>query len=208
MEQQKRNKTFTAAILNIVSYSIYILFTAVLIITSISLLAGVATAGGADGAVVAGAAAGLMVGYFIRLALDIVCLVLSCKCIKISKMSVQDYAAKKGIIASCYIINIILVVFGLISTLMSGISLLSLIDVALWAMLIVAAVFFAIDLKKNQEKVNQEQAQIFAETASSTKSAEEKEVSSIDKLDELNKMKADGLISDEEFEKMKKDLMK
>ncbi len=213
MQPERRKKTFTAAVLNIVAYSIYIVFSAVLIfyITVLVMALLEASSSDADVAAVLGSIATLIGSYVINIILDIICLILSCKCIKISKMSVQDYASKKSIVSALFVMNIIVVCLGVIGTLSSGISWLSLIDLAIWAMLIVSTVFFAIDLKENQKQVQAEQAQVFESVASSTSTSapeEKKEENVEQKIEELNKMKADGLITDEEFEKLKQDLMK
>lgn len=213
MQPERRKKTFTAAVLNIVTYSIQIVFSAVLMFYIIVLVMALLEASNsdADAAAVLGSIVTLIGSYVINIILDIICLILSCKCIKISKMSVQDYASKKSIVSALFVMNIIVVCLGVIGTLASGISWLSLIDLAIWAMLIVSAVFFAIDLKENQKQVQAEQAQVFESVASSTSTSapeEKKEENVEQKIEELNKMKADGLITDEEFEKLKQDLMK
>lgn len=212
MNKQKRPLTLAGAILNIIGYSVNIVATgyaifATWLVLSIALDLG---ASGDESVTLMSTLIGTLIGYVIRIALSITSIVLSAKAIKISKMSIEDFETKKKTLWALYIINLVLVFYGLFSLGMSldTVTIYILIDAVIWILLGLAALFFALDLGKNKKAAD---AQKIATTQSAPVVEETKkdsEENTIEKLSELNKMKEDGLITEEEYNNMKSDLLK
>ena len=209
-----RSKTKVAGILNIVAYSLYTLTTIVMAYLSFVLIVGLggalSEATGSGNSVVTTAIVSIIIPYLIRLALNIVCLVLSIRSLKLVKMSPADYEANKKRANALFVLNIIVVAFALLSIIISGFNAYVIIDVILWALLITAAVLYKVDMKKNAQALAQEQVQA---TTVAPASAVEPTVkpaddNSIEKLEKLNKLRTEGLITEEEYAKMKADLLK
>ncbi|MBR2909588.1 MAG: SHOCT domain-containing protein [Clostridia bacterium] len=213
--EKKRALTFSAGIMNIVAYSIYVILTAYVGYIALITIALIADLGGADAELAATATAtitGLLVGCIFRLVLAIVSIVMSAKLIKISKASVQDYAKAKSKIISVIVINFIIVAYGFISYITSGLDasmlVVSIGEILMFVAMLVAAILLIVDIKNNKKLAEQEQAQIIASASAPATPAPTADDDKLDKLTKLNEMKANGLISDEEYEQMKADLLK
>ena len=213
--ERKRPITLSAGIVNIVAYAIYIIltgFVAYVALISLALINDLG-ASGAETAAATATIGGMLVACAIRLALAIVSIIMSAKLIKLSKASVQDYAAAKGKILSVAIINFIIVAYGLISYLTSGLDTSSLLisvgEILMFVAMLVVAILVIVDFKNNKKLADAEQAQIAAAASQPVEpAATATDDENLDKLAKLNEMKASGLISDEEYEQMKADLLK
>lgn len=213
--ERKRPITLSAGIVNIVAYAIYIILTGIVAYVALVSLAIINDLGASasETAVATATIGGMLVACAIRLALAIVSIIMSAKLIKLSKASVQDYAAAKGKILSVAIINFIIVAYGLISYLTSGLDtsslLISIGEILMFVAMLVVAILVIVDFKNNKKLADAEQAQIAAAASQPVEpAATATDDENLDKLAKLNEMKASGLISDEEYEQMKADLLK
>ncbi len=155
MERTKRSLTLTAAILNIISYSIYILFTILALYQDIAFLL-ISGNSGIEATLIKATIAFFVLIYGIRLALGISMLILSAKLIKISRLQPKEFLAKRTTMNACYVINIIIVTLGIIAYLNGNVALTTiglLIDVVLWTILVLASVLIAVDRSKAQKEL-------------------------------------------------------
>ena len=218
--EKRRSLSLSAGILNIIAYAIYILLTMFLgyvTFIAIALIIDLNATASVNIYSIIGSCV-------VRLILAIISIVMSAKIIKLSKASVQDYNAAKSKILSVIIINFIVVAYGLISYLISGISadllLISIGEILMFAIMLIVAILLIVDINKNKKLANQEQASIIAGSQTTVEPTIQPAIQpslpvepatpddKVEKLERLNELKANGLISQEEYEKLKADIIK
>ena len=218
--EKRRSLSLSAGILNIIAYAIYILLTMFLgyvTFIAIALIIDLNATASVNIYSIIGSCV-------VRLILAITSIIMSAKIIKLSKASVQDYNAAKSKILSVIIINFIVVAYGLISYLISGISadllLISIGEILMFAIMLIVAILLIVDINKNKKLANQEQASIIAGSQTTVEPTIQPAVQpslpvepaapddKVEKLERLNELKANGLISQEEYEKLKADIIK
>lgn len=182
----KRPMTLTSGILGIVSHSLILVFGIINMIFAFELMA-----------LASNEYAGLFVGAIIMvvyaLAVSIVGLVFSILTTKAWKKDTEVFKSKKGKI----ITSIVFAFLGIVAAfLVANI----IVAILVMFMLIATAVLAIVDLcleKKRAGKV---------EEVSTTAAPNASELE--DKIEKLNDMKAQGMISDEEYEELKKNYIK
>lgn len=156
-----------------------------------------------------------VITVIIPLAISIILVVYSIRTLKYSKLDCKEYASKKGTILFVAIVNLLNVVYSIISMIDSGFDWTSVVSILIVLALLASAILILIDFSKAQKEANAEK--LAEQTAQNIESANQtqtvvdaqvKEETIEDKLEKLNKMKADGLISEEEYNQMKADLLK
>lgn len=208
----KRTLSKAGSIVSIVSWSINILlyiYLGYVLLVLISLIS--ASGSGAD----ASAVFALISTVVASLAISIVLLIYSIRILKFTKLDAKEFVAKKGTIIAIAVINILNALYGLFSLIGSEFDWTSAVSIVISLGLLASAVLLIVDFVKCQKEA---QAEKLAEKAAATAEQENttqtvvdvqvKEESVEDKIEKLNKMKADGLITEDEYNQMKSDLLK
>lgn len=158
----------------------------------------------------------LLIGSTIgSLVVSILLLVYSIKVLKFTKLNCKEFVAKKGTIIFVAVVNILNFIYSIYSMIGVGFDWTSAVSLVIALALLTSAILILIDFSKAQKEANAEK--LAEQTAQNIESANQtqtvvdaqvKEESIEDKLEKLNKMKVDGLISEEEYNQMKADLLK
>lgn len=208
----KRTLTKAGAIVSIVSWSLNILLGAYLLGVLAYILMAYSSMGVMDAEVQA-VLLSTGITVIISLAISIILVVYSVRTLKYSKLDCKEYASKKGTILFVAIVNLLNVVYSIVSMFDSGFDWTSIVSILIVLGLLASAILIIVDFCKNNKEL---QAQELAEKTAQTEVQAQPEVVNPepveetveDKLAKLNKMKADGLISEEEYNQMKADLLK
>lgn len=204
--ENKRTLTKAGSILGIVawsinilvmSYSLFIVFLFVDISTSLD------SEVSSDGLI-------LLFRLIFNIAISIVLIVMSAKTIKASNKDVQTFVSKRSIINFAAVVNIINACYCIYNVICSSFSIIDLIlDIVICALLLVSGILILVDLSKANKLLQTLPQSIPEQQVQNTEQQVETKSETIeDKLEKLNKMKENGLISEEEYEKLKKDLLK
>lgn len=208
----KRTLSKAGSIVSIVSWSLNILlyiYLGYVLLVLFSLIN--ASGSGAD----ASAVIALISSVVASLAISIALLIYSIRILKFTKLGAKEFVAKKGTIIAIAVINILNALYCLFSLIGSEFDWTSAVSIIIALGLLASAVLLIVDFVKCQKEA---QAEELAEKATATAEQENttqtvvdvqvKEESVEDKLEKLNKMKADGLITEDEYNQMKSDLLK
>lgn len=162
MENIKR-KTKSAAILNIVTQSLYLLMSLLLAYASfVTLLilfsliednVSLNTKNLFPSIVV-------IITTLARLVLGILAIIFSAKAIKLNSLNIKQYQEKSKLIKTNIIINISIIIVGIIAYFLGGRSTGSLFDVICWFLMGISALIYALDLRKNKKLMETETNQI------------------------------------------------
>lgn len=212
--ENKKTMTKTGSIMSIVAYSINIallLYSSIILCLFITAIAG--TNPDAETQVaIQSALLAFLPATLGAVAISIVMIVLCSKILKYSKLSAVEFDRKKGTIIFVICILFLHGVVGLYQSFDGIGEWTSYINIIISLMLIASGILLTIDFANNSKVAN---AQIAAEQQAKAAevekaNAEAKVVESEtleDKLEKLNKLKTDGLITEEEYSKMKSDLL-
>ena len=183
----KRPMTLTASILGTVMHSVYSIIELYVLILLLDY------AGGVNGSGI------VMVSTAIALALSIIALVFNAISIAAWNKSQDNFKKKRKFVITAIVFNFIVILFIIIGLLMSGS--LAVLDIITLIVLIAANVLFIVDLAIEKKRFAQPE-EVAVEAVAAPKSDIEA------KIEKLNDMKAQGLISDEEYEELKKSYIK
>ena len=151
----------------------------------------------------------LLVYFIIMLsifALSIAIIVLSSLIIKNCKLSIQDYNKKKKINIALFLITTLVVALHLFYLISVGFGFMSIICIIT---LVLTNIFLLADLRKNKKALKNPPEEILEQNTTSSQPAPVKPQESIeDRLIKLNDLKIKGLISEEEYNSLKQDLLK
>lgn len=208
----KRTLSKAGSIVSIVSWSLNILlyiYIGYVLLVLISLMN--ASGSGAD----ASAVTVLFLSVVASLAISIVLLISSIRILKFTKLDSKEFVAKKRTIIAIAVINILNALYCLFSLIGSEFDWTSAVSIIIALGLLASAVLLIVDFVKCQKEA---QAEELAEKTAATAEQENttqtvvdvqvKEESVEEKLEKLNKMKTDGLITEDEYNQMKSDLLK
>ena len=208
----KRTLTKAGAITSIVAWSLNILL-GIYVVAMLAYVISIAKAAGQLDESVQAVIITSVASIVVSIGISILLLVFSVKILKFARLDNKEYAAKKGTILFVAIVNLLNVVYSIISMAQDGFDWTGAISILIVLGLLASAILILVDYSKNNKEL---QAQELAEKAVATEVKAEPEVVNPapveetveDKLAKLNKMKADGLISEEEYNQMKADLLK
>ena len=222
--QRKRSLTLAGSILNIIAYAINIislLYTAYLVVVIIALANGL---GGNDAS--SGIAIGTLIGQIVGgFLISIVMIVLSSMLIRMRKLSAKEFDKKKIIPIFVIVFDFLHFGFGIMSNLKGIIqefNYLLIISILINICQLVAGILILVDFSKNAKYVKEEATMALANGANNSEpvqtTAQEQSQSpasenvlsddKIKKLEELSKLRNDGLITEEEYQNLKNDLLK
>ena len=146
--------------------------------------------------------------------LSITVIVLSAIALKKSKLNVRTFHKNKGAVVALLVCTILLALLNIYYIGLSEIALLLIINMIVY---VLTSIFVLVDLCKNKkalknapvEEIMTQTAEQPAEQAVSTKPTQVRPVENIeDRLIKLNSLREQGLITNEEYEKLKQDLLK
>lgn len=210
--ENKRTLTKTGAILGIVAWSINILsliFTGFFVMLAIDIMIDI------NGSLPTTALSSI-IELLVTFVISIILIVFSAKSIKIANKDLQTFMKKKQTIMFVAIVNLLNVcysVFDLIDLFSENGSIddnYTLIVVAasiiVCLLLLIAGIMMLVDVSKATKELKTLQTTQAVEETTEQKQVQEEPVE--DKLAKLNKMKEDGLISQEEYEKLKAEMLK
>lgn len=180
----KRPMTLTGAILGTVAQAIYTCFS----LFSLTLIIDLLSAGANSGA------ATIVAIMLLDLALAVTTLILNALSITTWKKSPELYRKKRGLLIATTVFNFIFVLLSIISMVMNGQA--AVLSIIICIVLVATNVLFYVDLGLESKRV----ANSGEEIASDPAPVSEVE----DKIEKLGQMKEQGLISDEEYEELKK----
>ncbi len=209
--ENKRKLTKVGSILSIIAWSLNIL---ALIVTGIFVLFVIATLnelGSEDLTSLYSNLISLVVSFVISIFL----IVYSAKAIKLSNVDLETYMTKKSTILFVAIVNLLNAFYSVIEISKSAKSLTDtiviitfILTILVCVLLLVSGIMILVDYFKanNKLKTLQTTSQNEVNEENSEQKPEEETIE--EKLEKFNKMKEDGLISEEEYEKLKSDLLK
>lgn len=210
--ENKRTLTKTGAILGIVAWSINILsliFTGFFLLIAIDILIDI------NGSLPTSALSSI-IKHVVAFVISIILIVYSAKSIKIANKDLPSFMKKKQTILFVAIVNLLNVcynVFDLIDLFsknreINDTNTLILVasSIIVCLLLLVAGILMLVDVSKATKELNTLQTTPAVEETTEQKQIQEEPVE--DKLAKLNKMKEDGLISQEEYEKLKSEMLK
>lgn len=191
----KRPMTLTAGILGIVSHALMMILSLVSVVGIIAIL-DLGASSGADPDALAAVGIISLILIVICVVVGILGLIFNILAVKTWNKSTADYKAKKGKIITAIVFNFI----GAGVIFIAGNIIIS---VLVMLMLIASAVLLIVDLCLEKKRVPVE-AQV-QETAKETVA---KKTDLEDRIEKLNNMKDQGLISEEEYQELKKSYIK
>ena len=186
----KRPMTLTASILGTVMHALYTISELIMFALVIDLM---------GGSSVDSSSTIVIVAMVIAMLLSIVSLVFNALSIPSWNKSPAIFRKKRGLVITAIVFNFIVVLLILISCFTSAVGVL---DVILMLVIVASSVLYIVDLsieKKRVEKLEELNAVVVQPEVKNTTSDLE------DKIEKLNNMKANGLITDEEYNQLKKD---
>lgn len=185
----KRPMTLTAGILATVMHSVYTIFELIVFAALIDAVAG-AGSGAATVVVIMG----------LTLALSVVSIVFNAIAITAWNKDAERFIKKRGMVITAIVFNFIVALFIIIG--MIAYAAVGVVDVLLLLVCIASNVLYIVDLCLEKKRV----AKLAGETVATEEVAETQvEASDVEaKIEKLNKMKEQGMISEEEYEELKK----
>lgn len=212
--EKKRNMTKAGGIMAIVAYSVNILL---LLYSAFALYIVIAALAGSNPDAETQAAIQVAIMSMLpvvlgALAISIVMIVLCSKLLKTTKLSPLDYSKKKGMIIFIIVILFLHGVVGLYQSFAELSEWTNYLNIVISLILIASGILITIDFAKNSKEASaqmvaeqQAKADEIAKANEETKAVSDESLE--DKLEKLNNMKAEGLITEEEYDKMKADLL-
>ena len=142
--------------------------------------------------------------------LSLITIVLSAIALKRSKLGVQEFNKNKGVVVFLNVITFILVGLHCYYIFGSELAFFSIINVSIFSL---TSIFVLVDLCKNKKALkNAPVEEIMAQPAEQPVEAQPTQVKPEenieDRLIKLNNLKAQGLITEDEYNKLKQDLLK
>lgn len=208
----KRTLSKAGSIVSIISWSLNILlyvYCGYILLVLISLMN--SSGAGAD----TSAVAVLISSVVASLAISIVLLIFSIRILKFTKLGAKEFVAKQGTIIAIAVVNILNALYCFFSMIGNEFDWTSAVSIVIALGLLASAVLLIVDFVKCKKQAQAEElaekAAVAAEQENTTQTVvnvQVKEESVEDKLEKLNKMKADGLITEDEYNQMKADLLK
>lgn len=190
----KRPLTLTAGILGIVSHAVILVFSLINLIMGIALL-GEGASAGADANILASAGIVMFVMFAVAIVIGILGLIFNILSVKTWNKDAEVYKAKKGKTICAIVFNFlgIIAVFLVMNIILA---------ILLMLVLIAAGVLAIVDVCLEKKRVPASAEATVETTVEATAETPKSDLEA--KIEKLNAMKEQGMITDAEYEELKK----